>query len=259
MLCSRCSTPLKIGKTKCTSCGAFTFNGLDTHDDDEPQIETAKPLTATRNAGKPRIDFGFWNPVFGGGLVTSSTVVLAGTPGAGKTTGTLSLLQAALTRYPDRCGILVEGEMIDEDAKDLADRLEIPTSVQDRILFIDAMGSPGNIIEAFKKHNPIMGVFDSLQALTNDDLMMQVELCRLGKLHIAKPLHCPLIFISHVEKGGDIAGLEKLQHQVDTTIVMTTIDETLRSMGSKKNRNGATKTIYLEMTPLGLVPAEEPE
>lgn len=255
MNCSRCTSPLKPGKTRCTACGAFTFNGLSATDDESSEDEfhdTSKPLTASKNADKSRIDFDFWNPVFGGGLVTTSTVVLAGTPGAGKTTGTMGLMSSVLQRYPDRCVVLVESEMIDEEIKCLADRLEIPTSIQERIRFVDAMANPGNIIEVFKIWKPIMGVFDSLQSLTNDDLMMQVTLCKMGKKFIAAPMRCPLIFISHVDKGGDIAGLEKLQHEVDTTIVLESVDETLRHMYSKKNRNGATKSLFLEMTELGL-------
>jgi predicted ATP-dependent serine protease len=73
---------------------------------------------------------------------------------------------------------------------------------------------------------------------------------------------CPAIVISHINKRGDIGGLESLQHEVDCTMTFFPTEESLgeespRELVVEKNRNGqAYLKMRMLMTAKGLV-AEE--
>jgi predicted ATP-dependent serine protease len=130
-----------------------------------------------------------------------------------------------------------------------ADRLGIEH--QDQFRMVPAMKGVDNLATIFLTYKPAVIVLDSLQGLAGDDHAAQLQLCKVTKEY-AIELGSPVIIISHVNKGGDLAGFNDLQHEVDTTLVLTGEGDSLREFNVKKNRFGANVTLYCEMTATGL-------
>lgn len=242
----------------CPVCKAMNMVGEDFAATPTDDADTSVPLNKVKSADLSRISMGDWNEIFGkecgptGGLVLTSTVILAGTPGAGKTTGTLSLCRTALRSNPNRCIVYIAGEQVQEEIKATCDRLGFEDEEQGRFRIIDALNEPGNIPYIFKKWKPVLGVVDSLDGLCGEDESIKLRICSDAKKHIAAPLRCPMILISHVNKGFEIAGAMKLQHAVDETLLLTGTGDDVRMLQALKNRNGPTRTIFFDMTEHGL-------
>lgn len=208
---------------------------------------------------------GEWNFIFGkesgpkGGLVTSSVNILAGTPGAGKSTGVISLIRSALHAHKNRVVMYIAGEEQKSEIRSRADRLGCTTDELKRFRIIDALKDPGNIPAIFAKWKPVLGIVDSIQGICGRDDAVAENLCIDAKKSIAAPLECPMILISHVNKGAEVAGAMALQHHVDGTFLLTPIDDQLRQLEALKNRNGPTRSMYFTMTEGGLVLAPHPE
>jgi DNA repair protein RadA/Sms len=258
MLCSFCESPLPLGKSYCPACKTWnmeeTKGGRIAETDDG---DTSVPLSDVISADKDRINLGFWNPVFGGGLVTTSVTIIGGSPGAGKSTWLLQLLDIILTAYPLKEALYVAAEECRAEIKQRADRLHVKN--QSRLRCIDAMSDPGNVGLVIQKRKPCIAVIDSIQRLCGSDQEAQTALCKGGK-DVAVALKCPVLLVSHVTKDDEIAGSNANQHDVDTTLLLSNIGNDIRSLEPLKNRNGQTNvTLYLEMTAQGLVECEPPE
>lgn len=215
-------------------------------------------LSKVQSAEENRIDIGFFNPIVGGGLVRTSTVLIAGTPGAGKSTGMLQLAGLIAQLYAPREVLYVAAEECLPEVRMRAERLAIPG--QDYIRMVPAMKGVDDLGGLILKYKPTAVVLDSLQGLATDDPSMQKQLCKISKEY-AVEIEAPFLIISHVNKGGDIAGAEALQHEVDTTLLLSGEGDDIRVFETKKNRFGPCKQMALEMTGTGLVPAnlDEPE
>jgi DNA repair protein RadA/Sms len=184
----------------------------------------------------------------GAGIVTGSVTLIGGKAGAGKSTICLQIASTiALTQQRDVMLILAEES--EGDIKARADRLRL---LGKEFILIFPMGNPYDVVECLRNRKPAAVFFDSLPGFVSSP-EEGVELCKALK-PIAVDLQSPFIVIDHINKQDDFAGLEKLQHEVDTLITIFPTDEgELRELEVTKNRNGpANIQAHLLMTETGL-------
>lgn len=253
MNCHRCDSPLKSDGSRCVKCGAW--NTIAKMASEGPAFDGAEPdgtivLAKVTSAEQSRIHLQHWDPIWGGGLVPTSTTLFGGSPGAGKSTGLLQLLDLYMTLYVQHETLYVAAEECKEEIRMRADRIGVVH--QDRLRIVPAMQGVSNLADIMRNRQPGLVIFDSLQGLAPDDATMQKDLCKVAKEY-AVVLQAPIIIISQVNAEQDFLGQEALQHAVDTTLIMDVDDAGLRCISVKKNRFGpAQVSMYFEMTEKGL-------
>jgi DNA repair protein RadA/Sms len=211
-----------------------------------------------------RLRTGPWDEVFGTtfkkgvsvsqGIARSSVNLIGGSPGAGKSTLLLQAGNEVCEQITSEVLYLAAEEPIDQ-IKARADRLEIKW--QNRIRLVECMKGDANIEDIINQYEPGMLFLDSVSAMAGDDMSTQVKICKVIKQFCAK-YRLPAIVLSHVNKQGEIAGLEALQHEVDSVTSFFPDGEgqnAPRILYVEKNRNGLAYISYsLSMTEKGLVP-----
>ncbi len=160
--------------------------------------------------------------MFGGGIATTSVTLLGGEPGAGKTTLCLQLADIFASRFSMEV-LYIANEQEASELKETARRLKVVRTGQIRI--VKAMGGVQHDIgDLLMKYKPCLTILDSLTKWSGEDLNLAVVIAQRLKDY-AVALKCPIIAINQVNKGGDHAGLEKLQHAVDTTAMLDILDD----------------------------------
>lgn len=201
--------------------------------------------------------------VFGGGIVQTSVNLLGGEPGAGKTTLCLQLSDIIAGKYPQQEVLYIANEQSPEELTETAKRLELRN--MRRIRIVKAMGGfqydIGDLLLNFK---PCFVVLDSVTKWAGEDMNVAVSICQRLKDYCVM-LNAPAVVINQVTKGGEHAGLNKMQHAVDMTamfdILIDDVEEikpdTPRRLWASKNRFGpAPIEQFFEMTKTGLVEVE---
>lgn len=247
--CTSCKTSLVVGKMRCPACGTWNTGSRPTEAPDGAETDGTVVLAKVTSADATRVCVGQFNPIWGGGIVATSTTLLGGEPGAGKSTAVLQILDTILEGLPVREAIYVAAEECLPEIRLRADRLEVAN--QDRIRMIAAMKGADNLGEIFVARNPCAIVLDSLQGLAANVPTVQLQLCEIAKEYAAS-LECPVILISRVNKGGDLSGINDLQHAVDTCLLLSVVEGDIREWYVKKNRFGRNATLHFDMTQNGL-------
>lgn len=256
--CATCERPLLPGKRSCPHCGAMSvnFESTQVYDEEVVILEDAEDETVIRlPTGIEGVD-----KLFGGGIVYTSTNLIGGAPGAGKTTLELQISDFILENHPDRKVLIIASEQRPGEIKGFAKRIEMKHGK--RVLIVKAMGGMrSSLYDTIRRYKPILTIIDSLNELVGHDLELSVQVAKgirdlIGSLNFG-----PALLIGQVTKDFDIAGSEQLQHAVSATFVLDLDEVTeLREMCSLKNRNGrAPLSITLEMTEKGLVEVKKEE
>lgn len=117
-------------------------------------------------------------------------------------------------------------------------------------------GFSADLGQTILARNPCAIVVDSLQGLSGGDPAADVELCEAFKDYAVR-LSAPVVIINHVNKELELAGLMKLQHVVDTLILLLPWEpknpDAGRKMTTLKNRFGPNIQLCLDMTERGFV------
>jgi DNA repair protein RadA/Sms len=211
-----------------------------------------------------RLKTGFLDPIFGGvppsnyGLARTSVNLVAGPPGAGKTTLFLMLADALIETVDNMVELAspqgkevlyIANEQEPAEILDVADRIQIKNL--HRIRIVKAMGGlKQDLGELMLSYKPCLIILDSLTNLAGDNLELAVTYAKRLKPYTVE-LKAPSLIVNQIVKSGDHAGLMQLQHAVDATFMLDKDDpdDGSRFFYSMKNRFGMVKGMELEMTP----------
>ncbi len=170
----------------------------------------------------PRLRTGPWDGNFGkpDGVPTTSVTVLGGAPGVGKSTVTLqfsdAIIESPEVRDTNKEVILLGAEENEEQVLDRGIRLGLKHL--DRIRVVKRAHIQDVQFDQLLLHPACAFIIDSIPGFTNDPL----EACELVGMfkNEATRLRIPFIVINHITKDGDQAGLKKLQHAGDISLIM---------------------------------------
>jgi DNA repair protein RadA/Sms len=270
--CKRCEHPFRADKSKCPSCG-FWNQGHGTASTSLVNGDGTLLLTEISKVPQVRIATRFLDKVLGGALlsrnphtygpgwVNNSTFLLAGAPGAGKSTLSLQVMDAICGALK-REALYIGMEEAKEQIEDRASRILLPNADKIRLY---PLGNTADIAAVIMARKPCAFVVDSIPGLMGDDLAGAVEMCKQLKA-ISVMVNAPCMIIDHATKDDDIAGLRALQHAVDCTATMFAVEDDsikdkedwIREVSILKNRDGrAFITNEFKMTATGLVAIPE--
>lgn len=193
----------------------------------------------------------------GGSLIGGQVVLLAGSPGVGKST--LSLLITEKVASKANRVLYIAGEESPEQIKHRADRLQLTQKHVDFIPEVNIEALETFIASNINKYGLIL--IDSIQTLYSHDItsssgsVAQVSECTDRLVNLAKGYSLPMIIIGHITKSGNIAGPKILEHMVDTVLYFEGDKQyEHRMLRVEKNRYGSTDEVGLfKMTDLGLI------
>lgn len=263
--CKICGHPYDTTKAQCPACKAWDSPNIVVDNDETVALSEVSSTPLMRIQGT-----GPWDPVFSyrqypqpdgtisieTGIVAQQVAIVGGAPGAGKSTMALQLCNS-IAEITGRDNLYIAAEESKEQVKDRALRLNLKHAIETTRIRVYPMGASTDLGQIFQQRKPAAVIVDSLPGITGDP-DQAVEYCKAFKDY-AVALNCPFIVIDHITKDHDLAGLMALQHEVDTLIMFTLLDEKrgIRSMSSAtKNRFGAAQEIFLQMTQTGLVEAK---
>ena len=211
--------------------------------------------------------------VLGGGVVSGSLVLLAGSPGIGKSTLLTQLAlelakskkQKAKSKKQQNTILYICGEESPGQVKIRIKRLlGSKFKVQDSNLFLLPETQIENIVATINSQTLI--IVDSIQSLWTQRLtgsagtVGKVRHCSNMLLNIAKMTNIPVILIGHITKEGSIAGPKVLEHLVDTVLYLEGDKEhQFRILRTYKNRFGPTDEVgVFQMTDKGMEEVKNP-
>lgn len=199
-------------------------------------LNQVKPTEALRyETGIRGLDF-----ILSGGFVKGSTVLASGTTGAGKSTLFLQVADYIANILHQKI-LYIAGEENKEQIKMRANRMLVNSDV----ILLYENTEVENVTNAILECKPSLVIIDSLQMLYSlgikqspmSPTQMKNGLLKLTK--VAKDTNTTIIFIGHATKGGFIAGLQTLQHMVDTILYVNLDTDTgERYVEVMKNRFG---------------------
>jgi DNA repair protein RadA/Sms len=249
-LCRDCRHPLPPGCVQCVNprCRTWNFPTTSEIEDDVVRLSDAT-VSQVERCGTLCATMDYF---FGGGIVRTSTILIGGAPGAGKTTLMLQLSDVFIERFHKRDVIYIANEQSAAEIRDVALRLAIKNMHE--ICIVKAMGGlKSNLYTLVMSYKPCLVIVDSLTKLVGEDMLLAVHVAEQLKA-LTVELNCPSLIVNQVTKGLDHAGLQKLQHATDTNcMIYTDPEDGSRVLATDKNRNGpAPRAINMAMTEKGL-------
>jgi DNA repair protein RadA/Sms len=242
--CKLCQAQVPNDKSRCPKCKHWHLpDKLASIDDEETVL-----LSDARLSVVERYHTGMLDKVFGDGLARTSVSLVAGPPGAGKTTLFLQLADSIID-ITNREAMFIANEQGPEEIRETARRIRIKH--MDKIRIVKAMGGLRSDLGAtIMRYQPGLMILDSLTKLTGDDPNLGLIVCERLKSYTVE-LKAPSLIVNQINKDGDHAGIMKLQHAVDATYFLEKDDETgERYFYSTKNRFGQSPlAVELYMTP----------
>lgn len=178
--------------------------------------------------------------VFGGGIVKGSAILLAGSPGCGKSTLAIQIAHS-IASHGDRAYYL-SGEESREQARVRAGRV----GALHPNLLVMAEIEVNKVLELLEAHDVDLLVIDSIQSIYDEGIngsagsSTQVKAVGAKIVRFCKQRSIPVILIGHVTKDNTIAGPRILEHLVDTILYLDGDNNTseYRILRANKNRFG---------------------
>ena len=221
-----------------------------------------QPLGGKDAVPVERVLTGIVDKCFGGGkgIAKTAVILLAGDPGAGKTTLCLQLSDIFAGIF-NQLVLYIANEQHYSELNDTATRLQLKH--MPLIHIVKAMGGVQHDIgEMLLHYKPCLTILDSVTKWSGEDMNEAVTICQRFKDYTVR-LNAPTIVINQVTKSGDHAGLNKMKHAVDATAMFEILGDgptDTRRLHIEKNRNGpAPISQYFEMVESGLFEITEDE
>lgn len=262
-ICLNCQNDFLTWSGKCPSCGQW--NTL-TEQKTTVSKNTAEPTTLVTIANlketkvtRYKTGLNEFDRVLGGdnpGYVVGSVILLAGSPGVGKST---LLLQAS---HQVKNAIYFSAEESLEQLKIRFDRLEL----SEKSLRLSSERDLSKILATLAIEKPPLAIIDSVQTVYDDSLpgtpgsIVQVKEATWRLQCFAKESGTTLIVVGHVTKEGMIAGPKTLEHLVDVVLYLEGEKRTgLRILRPEKNRFGSTDEVGIwQLTKNGMTSVSDP-
>ncbi len=266
-VCQQCGATSPKWMGKCPSCESWNTL-VEEIVSGSPKKIAAVPLKKTSAVllqdvtadERPRLVLSDeeFNRVLGGGVVSSSLVLIGGEPGIGKST---LLLQVAMQTVGLRV-LYVSGEESNQQIKMRAERLALQTSE----VYLYTETNVEQILHQASQINPDIIIIDSIQTLQVEGIesaagsVSQVREATHALQNFAKNGGPAIIIVSHITKEGVIAGPKLLEHMVDTVLQFEGDRHyNYRMLRTIKNRFGSTSELGIyEMQVNGLRPVSNP-
>lgn len=264
--CSSCGATYPKHEARCGRCGEWDTLEAESSDKSRPtpnrrggngpafvgcsQLLTSNDLPRLKTM-IPELDL-----VLGGGFAPGSVVLLAGSPGVGKSTMLLQMAQG-LNRPVHYCS----GE---ESVQQIISRAR-RVGVSGEHLQLTYCNELEELLGVIADNPQGFVIIDSVQTVTTQVSglspagpsvlrMVAQELCEAAKTH-----GTTLLLVGHITKDGSVAGPKYLEHLVDVVLTLDLDDmgAGLRLIHAQKNRFGSTDDIgLLRMTSSGLKAAD---
>nr|UXE44621.1 DNA repair protein RadA [uncultured bacterium] len=264
--CAECGTTVAKWVGRCPECQAWgtiaEVGATRVRVVPGPVSTPARPIAEvdveqarSRPTGEAELD-----RVLGGGLVPGAVVLLAGEPGAGKST--LSLAVAARCAQAGSPTLYVTGE---ESAAQIRLRAGRTGAVTEH-LWVAAETDLAAVLAHVDAVQPSLLVVDSVQTIATPEVdgtaggVTQVRAAASALIAVAKERGIATVLVGHVTKDGSIAGPRLLEHLVDVVLHFEgDRHSTLRLLRAVKNRYGAADEIgCFQMTEAGIEGLADP-
>jgi predicted ATP-dependent serine protease len=248
--CMYCKAPLskKPGQMNCPKCKMLNLpnSGPDAKPESIllSEVKNTEPLK--------RYDVGWLNPIFGGGLIETSVNLIAGSPGAGKTSLFLMLCDFVLDQIETGEALYIANEQSDKELEGYARRLGVQRL--DRIRILNAMGGlQRNLGTILLEYKPKLIILDSLTKMISGESPEEAVFFVETFKEYTIQLKAPTMIVNQINKGGDHAGLNRVLHAGDSVFFLDKDDFTgKRHLYSTKNRFGQSPIDqFLYMMPEG--------
>jgi len=248
-LCQYCKSPLskKPGQMNCPKCKML--NLPNSGPDARPESILLSDVKNTEEL--KRINVGFLNVMFGGGLAETSVNLIAGPPGAGKTSLFLMLCDMVLEQIPKGEAHYIANEQTDKELELYAKRLKIERL--NRIRILNAMGGfQRDLGDILLEYKPILIILDSLTKMISEDNPEAGAIFVERFKEYTVSLKAPTLIVNQITKDGSHAGLNKVLHAGDALFYLDMDHTGKREFSSDKNRFGeAPLSLFMYMMPDG--------
>ncbi|KUK50346.1 MAG: DNA repair protein radA [candidate division TA06 bacterium 32_111] len=241
-VCSECGFKSVKWLGRCPECGMWDTFILEKEEEKRP--DAVKPISVEEiklnNFSRIKFFDNSLNRIFGGGLVKGSLVLLAGNPGAGKSTLSLKIIE----KLPDDVNVLYFSS---EESFEQIKMRTVRVLKNKNFKIISS-----NLFEDLVSDEKLLDssdliIIDSIQMVGSERIPTipgsptTVKYIMGELIRIAKKKNISVIIIGHITKDGSVAGPKTLEHLVDVILYLDTLqNENLRVLKSNKNRFGST-------------------
>ncbi|MCF0237129.1 MAG: DNA repair protein RadA, partial [Sphaerochaetaceae bacterium] len=265
-ICSQCGYTSSKWLGRCPDCNSWnSFTEEKIEKTRKQSKESLQSLSSSSLAKVPydknfRYESGIseLDRVLGGGIVSSSSILVGGEPGIGKSTLMLQVLASCSKSHKV---LYVSGEESGSQVRQRAERLKLDLEN----INILCKTRLSEIETVMKGEKPEIMVIDSLQTLVAEDLssvagsVTQMRTCCMEITSLAKEIGVSVFFVGHVTKEGSIAGPKIIEHMVDTVLYFEEASMDVRLIRAVKNRFGSVDEIGIfTMTSSGLEGVKDP-
>lgn len=275
--CTQCGNEIFRWLGKCPQCGAFdTLEEVSGNVGQQAEARNAgfkseghiTPAARARTINElskdpiKRFPTGIeeLDRVLGGGFVAGEVVLFAGHPGAGKST--LSLAIADKFAQAGKKVLYSSGEENEQQIGLRAQRL----GVSNENIKITNETNLETLLGHIELEKPELLIVDSLQTLASTAVSGSMGGIAQGKeaAHVltitAKRNNITMVIVNQINKAGELAGSEAVQHIVDCALLLESDEETpLKFLRAHKNRFGEISEVgVFQHTESGLAEVSDP-